>query len=568
MSFLNHFPMSKRSHTLFLPFIITALLLNCVKAYSQVSASNLFVADSIMVSGQIRNFDPQSGTASLSLQISDHPVNRVVPRMVRVDSTGRFARKIYLPHAQTATIEVGNGIWFRVYLESGNDLIMEFDMDDIVNAGYGNDQYRFASKVDFGGTLGQINKELAGVPEIKHRVAVFSMTCDPDEAKKQISDCYDEWKKAIDDYAATLPESSRAIAIMKNNVTAHKAVDLLDYADMNENHAPVTDDFYYDFLGEVMDADTLMLLSDCAPILINRLGFCHLLPKYKMALDCIALRDAIKELADHGVSLSDEGAAMIDRVVPSDAELNTIGYHDGFMVINYIYEAAKNGGILDEFIEKFDNRPLTASKMKTDADVIRKICGRESNLPLLWQIAMGGVISDDYTYMDLINEGITDPYVLGRMAAMKVSTMNNSAKELPSTEGGRLMSEIIAPYRGKYLLVDFWDIYCGPCRYGIESNKEMRDKHRGNPEFAILFIASENGSPQSKYDKYVAEHLQGENLLRLNTMQMAMLQELFGFLAIPRYILFDKQGRVVDSNSAPYNFWQFLAEQSIIDLDY
>lgn len=53
--------------------------------------------------------------------------------------------------------------------------------------------------------------------------------------------------------------------------------------------------------------------------------------------------------------------------------------------------------------------------------------------------------------------------------------------------------------------------------------------------------------------------------MRLPEDQMILLRELFEFNGIPRYILFNPESEVVNSNSSPYDFWELLKVKGIID---
>ena len=46
---------------------------------------------------------------------------------------------------------------------------------------------------------------------------------------------------------------------------------------------------------------------------------------------------------------------------------------------------------------------------------------------------------------------------------------------------------------------------------------------------------------------------------------MILLRELFEFNGIPRYVLFNPEGEVIDSNYDTYKFWELLKREGIID---
>lgn len=115
---------------------------------------------------------------------------------------------------------------------------------------------------------------------------------------------------------------------------------------------------------------------------------------------------------------------------------------------------------------------------------------------------------------------------------------------LPDTEATRILRRMTDKYKGKYLLIDFWGMGCGPCRSAIEHSKEMREALRNHPEVDFLFIAAPESSDEA-YNNYVKENLDGEDCHLITRDEYNKLMELFQFNGIPHYETLDKQGNVV-----------------------
>lgn len=124
---------------------------------------------------------------------------------------------------------------------------------------------------------------------------------------------------------------------------------------------------------------------------------------------------------------------------------------------------------------------------------------------------------------------------------------NTLTYALPDTEGGKLLRRLTEKYRGKYVLIDFWGMFCGPCRSGIERSKPMREALRNHPDVDFLFISTEGEGPEENYRKYVDEHLSGEDVVQVSRDDFNRLMELFNFLGIPHYETLDRMGNVVRS---------------------
>lgn len=103
-----------------------------------------------------------------------------------------------------------------------------------------------------------------------------------------------------------------------------------------------------------------------------------------------------------------------------------------------------------------------------------------------------------------------------------------------------LFASIIAPFRGKTILVDFWETWCGPCRNANELmtplKEELKDK-----DIVYIYLASES-SPVGTWENMIVG-LKGEHY-RLNEKQSRYLRNTFGVEGVPTYLIVDSEGDI------------------------
>ena len=129
---------------------------------------------------------------------------------------------------------------------------------------------------------------------------------------------------------------------------------------------------------------------------------------------------------------------------------------------------------------------------------------------------------------------------------------------LPDAPMADLIRHLCEKYPGKYLLIDFWGMGCGPCRGAIQESKELRAKIAKRDDVKLIFIAGERTKEGSEaYKKYVAEWLADEETVCVTNADFTRLQELFRFNGIPHYETITPDCRRVRDDLQIQGFWNF-----------
>ena len=138
-------------------------------------------------------------------------------------------------------------------------------------------------------------------------------------------------------------------------------------------------------------------------------------------------------------------------------------------------------------------------------------------------------------YLDVF----TNPYIHQKAEEFYAKKMEQKeiAAPLPTNNPSAvLIRALCARYPGRYLMIDFWGMSCGPCRAAIQMSKELRAEIAKRDDVKLIFIAEERTAEGSdEYRKYVSEWLADEETICLTKSDFVRLQELFQFNSIPHY---------------------------------
>ena len=116
-------------------------------------------------------------------------------------------------------------------------------------------------------------------------------------------------------------------------------------------------------------------------------------------------------------------------------------------------------------------------------------------------------------------------------------------------DADRLFEELIKPYRGKVIYIDFWGTWCAPCRENMKYVPDVEEALKGED---VIFMYFANRSPEDTWKNVIKEmNLTGENIVhyRLSDEQQGMIERKLSVNEFPTYILVNKEGKVVNTNA-------------------
>ena len=105
----------------------------------------------------------------------------------------------------------------------------------------------------------------------------------------------------------------------------------------------------------------------------------------------------------------------------------------------------------------------------------------------------------------------------------------------------------LSSLRGKYLLVDFWASWCGPCRAENPNVVKVFQKYKDR-NFHIIGVSLDRPGQQEKWMKAIHDDkLEWTHVSDLQFWNNEVAKQ-YGINAIPQNLLLDPEGKIIAKN--------------------
>jgi thiol-disulfide isomerase/thioredoxin len=109
------------------------------------------------------------------------------------------------------------------------------------------------------------------------------------------------------------------------------------------------------------------------------------------------------------------------------------------------------------------------------------------------------------------------------------------------------LAEILDRHKGKLIYLDVWASWCGPCRSQMPASKEL---HKAYGDRVVFLYLSLDKQPDAWKKAHAEEGFEKEYSFIIPNITTSNLVKELEITGIPRYILYDAAGKLVETRAA------------------
>jgi thiol-disulfide isomerase/thioredoxin len=574
-----------------------------------------FKPDTVTITGYLRNFDKYIASKDnevegpFSVSVHDFIRHSDVDNFVDLDSFGRF--KIRFPVLSTQEMYIS---WGRLNIvgvvEPGEELFLFTDMKNYIMPGGLNDHEgkEFNSRpkqVLFMGENARLHSELACYnPSLNDfdRNQVASRNPSDLEFQSAVDSNYKARMQHLENHLNSKPTLSRRFKEYQLSLEKYNmAFELLQYRFRKLSKPDFTfDKDYLAFVDSILDFKNEVQPvwgSILTTVLADYLGYHSMVASAvkdvntgKLVPRGISVREGeiLKALLDDNFFKKGE-VDIVQRYVIELSKLSSEGVKDSakrreMEQAAHNFKTIRQRADVKAGISLIGYELMRSKSLEHEIKVIDKFIKDQSLKQLLtaklfYQDLEKSRMPLSQANNDELNKRISNPslqqYVLNRNKEYRAlenkefqyaESLQNTDHLEGSQDADSVFRQLIAPYKGKVIYLDFWGTWCVPCvkqmPFVAEVKKELSDKD-------VVFMYLANNSPDKTWKNMIKQmELTGKNIVHYNLAPelQAMIEKKFSVNSFPTYMLINKNGVLV-ARKAPRPEEREELVQAILQLE-
>ncbi len=139
----------------------------------------------------------------------------------------------------------------------------------------------------------------------------------------------------------------------------------------------------------------------------------------------------------------------------------------------------------------------------------------------------------------------TDEELKNQLKKLAKGSLSPTFENYENYKGG---TTSLKDFKGKYVYIDVWATWCGPCKKQIPFMKKLEKKYHGK-DIVFISISIDKLKDKEAWKKMVKEsEMTGIQLLADKNWKSDFIKS-YNIKSIPRFIFLDKKGNIIDADA-------------------